>query len=129
MTLIVFSLVWIGISSFSSSTSGWKKLAASYPDNTQLVSVKKYPVSFSKFSSTNYRGGALYVEAFPDGLRLSMSWFSKFGHSPIFIPWNELESSGSGSEQIFTTQKNPDVQMKFFDLSDWILQQKNQYQK
>lgn len=127
--IIVFSLVWAGISSYSSSISGWKKLAMSYPDNSELISEKKISVGFARFNNSNYRGGALNIEAFPGGLRLSMSWFSKFGHSPIFIPWTDLESTGSGSEQIFTAKKDTDVQMKFFDLSDWILQQKNQYQK
>jgi hypothetical protein len=126
-----FLIIWVSIVNYVGSVSGWKTLAKNYPNNAQITSGQKTPVGFAMFNTTNYRGGALSLEALPEGLRLTALSIFKIGHPPILIPWSELENvvSETADNGSFTTKKTPGVHMQFFNLSNWILQQKQKYEK
>jgi hypothetical protein len=81
--------VWLSISYLAGMASGWRKLAALYPDTTpnQHGEMKKWV--YIRFGATRYNG-AIVFEALPIGLRIRTLWFFRFGQPPLrryFLRW------------------------------------------
>jgi hypothetical protein len=125
-----FLIIWVSIVNYVSS-GGWKILAKNYPDISEVSSGQKIPVGFAQFNNTNYRGGAVSLETLPQGLRLTTFSVFKLGHPPILIPWSDLENivSDGADNGSFVTKKVPEVHMQFYNLTNLIIQKKQQYGK
>jgi hypothetical protein len=81
--------VWLSISYLAGMASGWRKLAALYPDTTpnQHGEMKKWV--YIRFGATRYNG-AIVFEALPIGLRIRTLWFFRFGQPSMVIPWSHI---------------------------------------
>jgi hypothetical protein len=90
---IFFVALWCAIGFLSSKLTGWAVLAqrfrSTYPFAGQIW----------RWKSARMRRGANYnncltIGADPIGLYLSMVFFFRVGHPPLFLPWSEISVRG-----------------------------------
>jgi hypothetical protein len=83
--LFFIGLVWaIGF------VTGWRRLAKLYPMTKPLINEKKFylkSISVSRWGSYN---NCVTIGISDQGMSLSQLFFFRIGHSPVFIPWEDL---------------------------------------
>jgi len=98
---VLFLIVLPGMLFLNSVQSGWRRLAARYrspfPNNgatwwRQSATLSSRPDARFGLQRIRYRNG-LNVFADEEGLGLSTTLVFRFGHSPLFIPWSDIQFS------------------------------------
>lgn len=130
---VPFLVFWLSLTFVMAKISGWSALAQKFPDrgDTGTINSRRLFVSIRMRFMGNYRG-SVFFEALPQGLRMKMLFFLRFGHNNILIPWNELKVTKE------TTSLLGMYKFSFESLSDmyfmthrgtgrWIVEQKKQY--
>ena len=89
--IAVFASV-LFISGILSTRSGWRRIAARFPDRDGAEHRKYFPVRMSLGIGTVpvAYGGCVIVRLHPDGLGLKVIFPIRFMHPPLFIPWSEV---------------------------------------
>ena len=98
--LIVFPLMWLGITGLLSVLGGWRELASSYDAGPALRDGRPigrwvtggmqralFPVSYRN---------CLNVSLYADGFGLSVPRVFRFMHPPLFIPWTAVRDCEEG---------------------------------
>ena len=81
--------LWIVVNFVISRLTGWARMAAHYPD------MGGFTGKVWRFQTVTTRRGMGYkgnvnVGADSRGLYLSMFVLFRFGHPPLFVPWNDI---------------------------------------
>ena len=76
------------VSLILSTVDGWRRLAASYPDDIAVDGVT-FRWQSAQFGSANY-SGCLSVSVDHARLRLAVALPFRVGHPPISIPWSDV---------------------------------------
>ncbi len=74
-------IAWLG---------GWSRLAAAYPGRTQTAG-ETWRFRSLRFSFWAAYNNCVTIGGDSQGLHLSMPWFVRAGHEPIFIPWSDMQ--------------------------------------
>lgn len=89
-----FIVLWCLNCLFSSSLSGWRRLAQHFRARAEYlgetISTVRYPFSVCFRYWTDY-SSILHIAADEDGLHLSAMFPFRPGHPPLLIPWREVE--------------------------------------
>jgi hypothetical protein len=99
--LLVFPLMWIGISLLLSQLGGWARLAKHFPDDPDAVGTN-YRFRSGAIGMANY-GSCLSLRVCERGLRLSVLFLFRIGHPPLFIPWEQFHSLNEKRFLLFRT--------------------------
>lgn len=83
MALLMPAITW-----GCAQIGGWAALARQFPD-APLSAATCVRFKDLALGWMNYSGCVTYCVG-PEGLRISMLWFFRFGHRPILIPWSAL---------------------------------------
>jgi len=85
---------WFGVSFLISRVSGWFRLAQDFPGKSN-ISGEKFWFASARFGDSflgpRY-GGSLFLNVGNEGIALSVFFPFRFGHAPIFLPWNSISS-------------------------------------
>src|ERR1043166_3693185 len=87
--LPLFPAGWCLVSLIFSYLSGWQNLAGIYATRNH-PSLKAHRTQSGTVGFISYRG-CLTVEVTERGIYLGMMWLFRFGHRPLFIPWQEVQ--------------------------------------
>jgi hypothetical protein len=90
---LAFAALWAGVLLLLSVTSGWRALAAHYARDGLLAGEEKKRLAVMMGAGpfkASYRG-AVTMTAAKDGLGLRLMFPLKFFHSPLLIPWADLQ--------------------------------------
>ncbi len=79
--VILRGVAWLG---------GWSSLATAYPGRTQTEG-EMWRFRSLRFSFWAAYNNCVTVGGDSQGLHLSMPWFARAGHEPIFIPWTDMQ--------------------------------------
>lgn len=87
--LIFFAAVWCVTALLTGKMSGWAILGR------RFITTFPFPGQVWRWKSARMRWGANYnnsltIGADPTGLYLSMLFFFRIGHPPLFVPWPEI---------------------------------------
>lgn len=93
LILVVFPLIWLGVTYLLAFTSGWRTLAKHYRTNQQPEGYTQKMVS-GNFGWTGGYNNILTVTITKKGLYLSISIFFRLTNPPVFIPWEHIELLG-----------------------------------
>lgn len=85
-----FFVFWLGLLQLIAYITGWKQLASHYPYQSEPLTRKIFFQSLSFRFGGGYNGCAT-VGGNAQGLYLAVLFIFKFGHRPIFIPWQEIK--------------------------------------
>lgn len=111
---VVFPFFWCFICWLLARMGGWSRWADLYPNPAGHRGDVLWMQS-GAFGWSNYNS-VLKLSADPQGLALSVILPFRFGHSPILIPWSELEVSRKsgffGSYATLTAREAPGVKLK-----------------
>lgn len=69
---------------------GWSSLAAAYPGRQQTGG-ETWMFRSLRFSFWAAYNNCVTIGGDLQGLHLSMPWFARAGHEPIFIPWSDMQ--------------------------------------
>lgn len=87
--LLFFALVVMLISKMG----GWSNLAQKYPAKQFLgKELKTFPMSSLQIGYFGQYSGVVNIKVYPEGIWLRPGFIFKFGHSPIFIKWNDVKT-------------------------------------
>ena len=90
--VIVFPLFWSVIVFLLSRLGGWGSMAEAYPSreprSAQCFSLQSAILRFT----TNYRG-VLKICADEEGVYFSVLFLFRPGHTPFFVPWEEISGT------------------------------------
>ncbi len=93
--LLLLPLFWLNACRMLATRSGWRALAARFPQHTppsgeavrfasaRMGRVHGMPIHFAH---------CLTVAAGPEGLSLSAPWFVFFHRPPITVPWSQVDA-------------------------------------
>lgn len=113
----LFIAVWIGIMQLIAILSGWKKLAARFPAGEPLEGERFRWVSGRLDGHSRYNN-CINVTVSEIGIELSMVFFFRFAHPPLFIPWEAIESLKNSKGWIAVTSqmklRDEDIQLTLF---------------
>lgn len=91
--LLVFPLMWLGITSLLMAISGWSKVSARYPDRADTVlgsfGWQSGAIGPHPLASVNFRN-VLTFEACSAGMRLKVMKVMAPFAKPVFVPWDAL---------------------------------------
>ncbi|MEL1250510.1 hypothetical protein [Aurantiacibacter gilvus] len=91
--LLIFPLMWLGITSLLMAISGWSKVAKRYPDREDTVlgsfGWQSGAIGPHPLASVNFRN-VLTFEACSTGMRLKIMTLMAPFAKPILVPWDEL---------------------------------------
>ena len=114
---IVFPLFWSGVVFFISRLGGWGSMAEAYtyhePHSAQCFSGQSAILRLS----SSYRG-VLKICADDEGLYFSVMFLFRPGHSPFFVPWEEVR--GTRKTYFFFPivdlrfQRTPDIPFRLY---------------
>src|SRR6185437_8014737 len=90
---IFFVSMWILTGYLVALTSGWRQLATRFRIQTPFTGRKWHMQSASMRLFSNYNG-VLTIGADETGLFMVPMILFRIGHSPLFIPWNEISVTG-----------------------------------
>lgn len=88
---IVFPIFWMLVVGLISLLSGWQRLAQRYRA-TLPPSGQKWTWQYGMIGWAGYRG-VLNLTANDAGLFMEVMWLFRFGHPPLFIPWQEFREA------------------------------------
>lgn len=86
-------VLFLGVAALLAWVGGWRDLARRFPSagksqgetwHFRTIGIRKWRVP------TNY-SNCVHVSIGAEGIGLAMSFFFRFQHDPIFIPWHEIE--------------------------------------
>ena len=86
-----FMGMWCAVCVLLSKMGGWQRLAKSFPARTQ-PSGRRFFTQGGKVGLVTYRG-CLTVYSSPLGLYLTVLFPFRFGHQPLFIPWDAMHNA------------------------------------
>lgn len=90
--LILFPFFFVGmwcfVSKMISSTSGWSRLAETFPARNP-PSGKRFFMQGGRVGSARY-SGVLNIYTSQEGLYLSVMFLFRVGTPPLFIPWSAI---------------------------------------
>ncbi|MEM7067715.1 MAG: hypothetical protein AAF478_02430 [Pseudomonadota bacterium] len=87
--LIIFPLFWFGVVWMVSRIGGWAKLASIHPANAPVQGdVYRWRSARIRLFSS-YRS-SLTITVNNEGIHMQPLIFFRFGHEPIFIPWQAV---------------------------------------
>ena len=86
--LVAFPLLWLGIVGLIGKM-GWGPLARAYPAEEWPASGYRVSMQSARIGMSNY-SNALNAVATPEGLYLRPMVLFRFGHPPVFIPWEAV---------------------------------------
>ncbi len=90
--IVIFPLFWSVIVFLISRLGGWGSIAESYPSreprSAQCFSMQSAILRFT----TSYRG-VIKICADEEGVYFSVMFLFRPGHSPFFVPWEEISGS------------------------------------
>jgi len=69
---------------------GWSSLAAAYPGRPQTEG-ETWRFRSLRFGFWAAYNNCVTIGGDSQGLHLSMPWFARAGHEPIFIPWPDMQ--------------------------------------
>ncbi|MBT3539137.1 hypothetical protein HOF40_04605 [Candidatus Parcubacteria bacterium] len=131
--VVPFFVVWLGSTFLISKITGWSTLAQKFPDkcDTGAVNSRRLFVSIRMRIMGNYRG-SVFLEALPQGLRMKVLFFLRFGHNNILIPWNELKVEEEAPSFLrmykFSFESVPEIYFRTFSgTGKWIVEHKMQH--
>lgn len=78
---ILWAVAWLG---------GWSSLAAAYPGRQQTGG-ETWRFRSLRFGFWAAYNNCVTIGGDSHGLHLSMPWFARAGHEPIFIPWADMQ--------------------------------------
>ncbi|HOT26972.1 MAG TPA: hypothetical protein PLU72_02210 [Candidatus Ozemobacteraceae bacterium] len=81
INVILLAVAWLG---------GWSSLARAYPGRQQTGGETRSFRSLRFGYWTGYNN-CVTIGGDSQGLHLSMPWFLRAGHEPIFIPWADMQ--------------------------------------
>ena len=81
INVILRGVAWLG---------GWSSLAAIYPGRTQTEG-ETWTFRSMRFGFWAAYNNCVTIGGDSQGLHLSMPWFARAGHEPIFIPWSDIQ--------------------------------------
>lgn len=90
--LIVFPVFWIGIVLLISRLSGWGSMAEAYPSREPHAATCFSLQSAILRLASNYNG-VLKICANEEGVYFSVLFLFRPGHSPFFVPWEEIRGA------------------------------------
>jgi hypothetical protein len=106
--------MWVFVTYLVALIGGWKRLAAHYQSNSDFLG-QQWSFSSGRLGVSNY-SAALTVGANSSGLYLAVLLPWRPGHPPLFIPWQEINTSTSkslwGAYVNFTFSRAPDVTLR-----------------
>lgn len=95
---LLFILFWIGIIQLIARSSGWKKLADSYPMRRgALMAGKQFTWQSLRLGNFSSYSAVATVTITHEGIGLELMKLFSMGHSPLFIPWHRTEKTESGT--------------------------------
>jgi hypothetical protein len=103
---VIFPLFWSAIVFLISRIGGWGSMAESYPYREPLAAnCFSLQSAILRFSSSY--NGVLKICADEQGVYFSVLFLFRPGHSPFFVPWEEI----TGTKKIYTFY--PVVDLRF----------------
>lgn len=88
---VMFVALWCGIALGLSYIGGWGGLASVYRAQRAFEG-RRRSFQSGNVGITRYRS-ALTVGANPEGLHLSVLFFFRVGHPPLFVPWEDVTTT------------------------------------
>lgn len=92
--LLLFTLAWIGTCAMISLAGGWHRLAGKYRARTEpqgeTIRFASLSIGTGLFPARYRR--VISVTVGPSGFGLSVVFFYRLLHPPLFIPWTDVES-------------------------------------
>ena len=85
-----FAALWIAIFFVVSRWGGWRNLAEAYPAHDVPAGERLRMRSAQLRAGCNYNNCITFVSG-PMGLHMSLPLIFRFFHSPVFLPWSELQ--------------------------------------
>jgi hypothetical protein len=86
---IGFPIFWMGVVYLVSRLSGWSSLAKRYPA-TRPASGQYFGWSSGRISRFSNYNHSINVTISSTGVHLETVFFFKFGHAPVFLPWDAI---------------------------------------
>ena len=91
--MFLFFPMWFAAVYFGGFLSGWTTLANKYKKPADKHSNGKTVFLSSFWTGMMHYGNCVFMSADKDGLYLSVLFFFRFGHAPLFIPWSEINAT------------------------------------
>ena len=88
LKLLFFTGVWVAICYGIALTGGWNVLAEHYLDKSDFQG-ERFRFRSGQIGKASY-GSCLTLGASPRGLYLATLVMFRFGHPPLFIPWEDI---------------------------------------
>ena len=91
--LVGFPLFFYLVVTLIANLGGWKSLAQKYPAK-QFYSkeLNSYSMNSIQIGYFGQYSSVVNIKVYTDGIWLRPGFFFKFGHSPIFIKWNDVKT-------------------------------------
>jgi hypothetical protein len=127
--------IWLGIIFIIGFSSGWRRLAKTYPDHpTAETFHEKSRVHMRLGRVSNFRG-IVTLETTQEGLRFKVTKLFQPGCPNFLIPWSDLQGPQNDTltgsflpNIIFTTTKAPNILIKFTRSSvNWIQEKRQKF--
>lgn len=118
--LLLFSFAWIGTCAMISLAGGWHRLAQKYRSNSEpsgeTVRFASMSIGTGLFPARYRR--VLFVTVGSSGFGLSVVFFYRLLHPPLFIPWTDVEAVQAErkwfSRHVAVTLRGFDKRLFFF---------------
>lgn len=128
--LLLFVVMWVGITGLLSHFGGWSSLSAVYPDRGAHdgESFRFASMSIGKGMFPMNYGSCVSVRVGTMGIGLSMLLPLRLFHPPLFIPWSAVLSCDI--EQLFFVNQtalyltSPDTRLRFTGRAGRAIQQR-----
>jgi hypothetical protein len=104
VVVILFPLLWYGVSLLLAKLSGWDKLADRYKrdDSVPASGIKMFHLRSGFVGSVNYKS-CLSIGISDHGLMLAVFFPFRIGHPPLCIPWHEFSRVSERRGMLYST--------------------------
>lgn len=92
LIVLLFIATWVAVVNIISLLGGWRSLGKSYRADRPFSGQRFWFQSAGLRTMTSYNN-VLTIGANEEGLYLSVFFLFRFGHPPLFIPWEDISGT------------------------------------